>query len=70
MISLELSAVSLRQKVSENEYSTYMKIKEIMSNTDKPDSLQKSEIGVAAHHPFSFDPIIDNLIQALNRLWT
>ena len=30
IMSLELSAVSLRQKVSENEYSTYMKIKEIM----------------------------------------
>ena len=69
MMSLELSAVSLRQKVSENEYSTYIKMKEIMSNADKPASSRKSEIRVAALPPFSFDPIIDDLILSLNRLW-
>ena len=41
-----------------------------MSNADKPASLRKYEIGVATHPPFSFGPIIDDLIQALNRLWS
>ena len=62
MKSLELSAVSLRLKVSEIEYSTYLKMKEIMSNADKPASTRKSEVGVAAHPPFSFDPIFEDLI--------
>ena len=70
MMSLELSAVSLRQKVSENEYNTYMKIKEMMSIADKPASSRKSEIGVASLPPFSFDPIIDDLVLSLNRLWS
>ena len=70
MMSLELSAVSLRQKVSENEHKTYLKIKEIMSKADIPASTRKPEIGVAALPPFSFDPIFDDMVSALNRLWS
>ena len=43
-------------------------MKEIMSNADKPASSRKSEIRDAALPPFSFDPIIDDLILSLNRL--
>ena len=41
-----------------------------MSNADKPASSRKSDIGVTAHPPFTFDPIIDDLILSLNRLWS
>ena len=47
-----------------------MKMKEIMPKADKPVSLQKLDTWVAAYPPFSFDLIIDDLIQALNRLWS
>lgn len=45
-------------------------MKEIMPKADKPVSLQKLDTWVAAYPPFSFDLIIDDLIQALNRLWS
>lgn len=69
MISVDFSAVSIRQKSNEKKSSTYMKAKEIMATTDKLASLRKLDLGVAVHPPpFSFNPIIDDLIQALNCL--
>ena len=47
-----------------------MKIKEILSNTDKPASSRKSDICVPAHPPFGCDTIIHDLVLALNYLWS
>lgn len=41
-----------------------------MTKADKTASARKSDLGLAAHPSFSFNPIIDHLIQTLNRLWS
>ena len=41
-----------------------------MPNAVKSASLRKSEVWVAANPLFSSDLIVDNLILALNRLWS
>ena len=40
-----------------------------MFRTDKPPSTRKTVYGVANLPPFTFDPIVDNVISSINKLW-
>ena len=41
-----------------------------MSRADKPTSSQKVSVGVGGNPQFSFNPIIDKLVSAVNKCWT
>ena len=69
MASLELSQQSLKNKVSQNEYGVYELVKNAMFRADKPPSSRSTVFGVAKLPPFSFDPIIDDVISSINKLW-
>ena len=68
MSSLELSQKSLKNKVSQNEYGVYELVKNTMFRADRPPSTRTSVFGVSKLPPFSFDPIIDNVISSNNKL--
>ena len=69
MSSLELSQKSLKNKVSQNEYGVYELVKNTMFRADNPPSTRTSVFGVSKLPPFSFDPIIDDVISSINKLW-
>ena len=70
MMSFELSSISLKHKVSQNEYTVYeLIVKNGMFRADKPPSTRSTTYGVAKLPPFSFDPIIDDLVSNINKVW-
>ena len=69
MMSLELSSRSLQTKVSQNEFSVYESVRNAMFRADKPPSTRKTVFGVAKLPPFTFNPIVDDVISSINKLW-
>ena len=69
MMSLELSTRSLGTKVSQNEFTAYESVKNAMFRADKPPSARNTVFGVAKLPPFTFDPIVDDVISSINKLW-
>ena len=56
-------------RISKDDYSTYQKIRDIITKTDFPASSRKTDINVGRHPSFSMDPIMNNFVGILNRHW-
>ena len=69
MMESEISSVGLESRISKDDYSTYQKIRDIITKTDFPASSRKTDINVGRHPSFSMDPIMNNFVGILNRHW-
>ena len=66
MMESEISSVGLERRISKDDYSTYQKIRDIITKADVPASSRKTDINVARHPSYSMDPIVKELVDILN----